>query len=31
MLSERGADDAAAHGLWRIAQRAGIVAAVVDA
>ncbi|HEX2390979.1 MAG TPA: 2-dehydro-3-deoxygalactonokinase [Casimicrobiaceae bacterium] len=31
MLSERGADDAAAHGLFRIAQRAGIVAAAVDA
>ena len=31
MLSERGADDAAAHGLLRIAQRAGIVAATVDA
>jgi 2-dehydro-3-deoxygalactonokinase len=31
MLSERGADDAAAHGLFRIAKRAGIVAATVDA
>ena len=27
MLAERGIADAAAHGLWRIAQRAGIVAA----
>ena len=31
MLAERGIADAAAHGLWRIALRAGIVAARVSA
>ena len=31
MLTERGSPDAAALGLWRIAVRAGIVAAAVDA
>ena len=31
MLAERGTTDAAAHGLWRIALRAGIVAARVSA
>jgi 2-dehydro-3-deoxygalactonokinase len=31
VLAERGHPDAAARGLWRIAARAGIVAAPVDA
>ena len=31
MLTARGREDAAAHGLWRIASRAGIVAASVSA
>ena len=31
VLAERGHADAAARGLWRIAARAGIIAAPVDA
>jgi len=31
MLAERGTADAAAHGLWRVARRAGLVDARVDA